>query len=110
MMMLTTRIGEDSRMVITGDLAQSDRVGENGLSDFMKKMRKYNSTEEDASPYIRIVEMNNTDIQRSPIVSKVLEIYSQGEENEKKNEKNKKAGFDDSAMIPINLMRDNFML
>ena len=37
MLMLTTRIGEGSKMVITGDLHQSDRSNNNGLSDFMNK-------------------------------------------------------------------------
>jgi hypothetical protein len=37
MLMLTTRIGEGSKMVITGDLQQSDRSQNNGLSDFMNK-------------------------------------------------------------------------
>jgi len=83
MLMLTTRIGDNSRMVITGDLAQSDRIGENGLSDFLKKYRKYNDTinstvtDNNNNTYIRIVEMNTLDIQRNPIVSKVLNIYSQ---------------------------------
>jgi len=40
MLMLTTRIGEGSKMVITGDIKQTDRSMESGLSDFINK---YNS-------------------------------------------------------------------
>jgi phosphate starvation-inducible protein PhoH len=36
--MLLTRLGENSRLVITGDLEQYDRPDEqNGLEDFLKK-------------------------------------------------------------------------
>ena len=38
MLMLTTRIGDYSKMVITGDLKQSDRSTDNGLLDFMVKL------------------------------------------------------------------------
>ena len=40
MKMLLTRLGEGSRMVITGDLDQHDRHGEiNGLADFLEKFK-----------------------------------------------------------------------
>ena len=38
MMMLLTRIGKDSRMVITGDMSQSDIKTKNGLLDFYQKI------------------------------------------------------------------------
>ena len=41
MLMLTTRLGEGSKMVITGDLKQSDKSMHNGLSDFLEKFRGY---------------------------------------------------------------------
>jgi len=71
MMMLTTRIGEGSKMVITGDLKQSDRMVDNGLFDLMKKINTY----PDRLDSIRIVEMKNEDILRSSTVSKILDIY-----------------------------------
>jgi len=81
MLMLTTRIGTDSKMVITGDLAQSDRVGagsENGLSFFMKKIRSYYNADENNTQdkEIRIVELTGKDVERSPVVSKILDIYA----------------------------------
>jgi phosphate starvation-inducible PhoH-like protein len=86
MLMLTTRIGEQSKLVITGDLAQSDRSAANGLADFIGKIRAYEKTvhtdlvetrrkHDKESLGIRIVEMENQDIQRSPIVAKLLKIY-----------------------------------
>jgi len=77
MLMLTTRIGDGSKLVITGDLKQSDRGVDNGLADILRKIKSYS----DFNIYnndelgIRIVEMEGKDIQRSPIVAKLLEIY-----------------------------------
>jgi phosphate starvation-inducible PhoH-like protein len=77
MLMLTTRIGDRSKMVITGDVRQSDRPGDkNGLLDFMKKIREHLKVEPDFD--VKLVEMENTDIERSPIVSKILELYADG--------------------------------
>jgi len=80
MLMMTTRLGEGSKMVITGDLKQSDRfpttndvsLDNNGLYDFIQKIQSFNGTNDD----IRLVEMENSDIERSPVVIKVLEMYS----------------------------------
>jgi phosphate starvation-inducible protein PhoH len=79
MLMLTTRIGNDSKMVITGDLKQSDRpCDKNGLLDVMNKIRDYKGrTAGDGHGVgIEMVEMNHSDIERSPIVSKILDIYN----------------------------------
>ena len=79
MLMLTTRIGERSKMVITGDLKQSDRGPDNGLADLMRKLTSYNKyceAENKAIPNIKMVLMKGEDIQRSPIVSTLLDIYS----------------------------------
>jgi phosphate starvation-inducible PhoH-like protein len=110
MLMLTTRIGENARMTITGDLEQSDRSGENGLLDLIQKINNYNK--ENMISNIKVIKMTTDDIQRSEIVSQVLKIYNpyvaptqvvaplvnQTEEMKpiKKNE-----GFDDAAMIPL---------
>lgn len=71
MLMLTTRLGEGSKMVITGDLKQSDRSVDNGLADLMKKLKSYGDCES-----IKMVEMNVADVERSAAVSKILDIYS----------------------------------
>lgn len=73
MLMLTTRLGQSSKMVITGDLAQSDRaIHQNGLADLMGKLRSYKGDMDT----IRMVEMGREDVERSAAVAKILDIYS----------------------------------
>jgi len=80
MVMLMTRLGDHSKMVITGDLYQSDRGMQNGLSDFLEKMKKETKENHQKEEYkenqIKYVELDKEDIQRSPIVSRILDIYN----------------------------------
>ena len=70
MKMLMTRIGENSKIVITGDVEQTDRtVHNNGLIDLCKRLE----TQRDG---LSVCYMNNRDIQRHPIIDTVLEIYA----------------------------------
>jgi phosphate starvation-inducible PhoH-like protein len=73
MLMLTTRLGNSSKLVVTGDLKQSDRSESNGLVDIMQKVRAYDRRNNDSM--IKIVEMNQVDVLRSPVVSQILKIY-----------------------------------
>jgi phosphate starvation-inducible PhoH-like protein len=96
MLMMVTRIGEGSKLVITGDLKQSDRIVENGLLDFMKKLRmeerrassssssslkdsNHGNNElsdlDEESDLIKMVEFIVGDVRRSRIVSKILKMY-----------------------------------
>jgi phosphate starvation-inducible PhoH-like protein len=80
MLMLITRIGEGSKMVITGDLKQSDRVGNNGLQDFMQKIYGKNVSGGTSSGVvsvggIRAIELAGEDVERSVIVKQVLDLY-----------------------------------
>ncbi len=71
MKMLLTRLGENSRVIITGDLDQHDRKENiNGLEDFLNKFKKKRSSS------ISSVEFKNDDIQREQVVQEVLDIYS----------------------------------
>jgi phosphate starvation-inducible PhoH-like protein len=71
MKMLLTRLGENSRLVVTGDLEQYDRQGEvNGMEDFLSKFRGKRSAS------ISSFEFARSDIQREPVVKEVLDIYS----------------------------------
>lgn len=71
MKMLLTRLGENSRLVITGDLEQYDRANElNGLDDFLSKFKGKRSVS------ISSFEFQRSDIQREEVVKEVLEIYS----------------------------------
>ena len=73
MKMLLTRLGENSRMVITGDLDQHDRVGEiNGLQDFLEKFRGCRSNS------ISSIEFETRDIEREEVVKEILDIYGCG--------------------------------
>lgn len=69
MKMLLTRIGEGSKLVITGDLRQADRGSDNGLFDFLDKIEGMNSSR------IKIIRFNEKDIERHPVVEEVLKIY-----------------------------------
>lgn len=77
MIMLTTRLGIDSKLVITGDLQQCDlNTSDNGLKDLLKKLKFHDpSYIEEEEPFIEIVQLDNNDIKRSPIVSKMINIY-----------------------------------
>lgn len=74
MLMMTTRIGDGSKMVITGDLAQSDRGNDNGLANFIHRLNLFQN--ENTVNDIKLIEMSSLDIQRSPIVSKILDIFN----------------------------------
>ena len=71
MKMLMTRLGDNSRLVITGDLDQHDRVYEqNGLEDFLNKFKGKRSSS------ITCIEFDSDDIQREEVVKEILDIYS----------------------------------
>jgi phosphate starvation-inducible PhoH-like protein len=78
MMMLTTRIGKNSKLVITGDLKQTDKLVNNGLIDFVEKINCFNNftPNKKDSNKIEIIEFINEDVERSSIVKKVLDIYN----------------------------------
>jgi len=69
MKMLLTRIGDGSRIIVTGDLAQHDRGYENnGLGDFTTRLSS-------RSHRIGAVEFEQSDVERHPAVKEVLFIY-----------------------------------
>lgn len=71
MVMLLTRIGQNSKIVITGDVEQTDRKkGSNGLSDLCDRLQ--------AKPVrgIAVCELDARDVQRHPIIGSVLKLYS----------------------------------
>ena len=76
MFMLATRIGEGSKMIITGDLNQSDlNVNDNGLLQIYNKLR--NSEKSNGLNCVRYVELDKTDVQRSRAAKMVLNIYDE---------------------------------
>ena len=89
MLMLATRIGMESKMVIMGDLQQSDRKisfspknnkkneESNGLMDFLQK---YNKRVEHETHGMSVIELQGEDIMRSKIVSQIIQMYQSSEE------------------------------
>jgi len=74
MKMLTTRIGVNTRMIITGDLNQSDLGKDNGLLDVTNKIKLFDKYNNDTG-LISYIELNRNDVERSEIVKKMIEIY-----------------------------------
>lgn len=70
MKMLLTRVGEGTKLVVTGDLEQSDLGPENGLADLIYKMQCVDLE------YMKHVEMEDDDIVRHPAVNEVLKVLN----------------------------------
>lgn len=80
MKMFLTRMGKDSRMVISGDITQNDlppRV-KSGLTDALYRLRNIDG--------ICRVELTNADIQRHPLVQKIVDAYESGSDSDPASE------------------------
>ncbi len=67
MKMFLTRIGEDCKVVINGDINQSDISGPNGLSDAVNRMKELQQ--------IYIHKFDRDDIVRSGLVREIIDRY-----------------------------------
>jgi len=76
MKMLTTRIGRGSRLIITGDLNQSDREGQNGLEYLVEKTTEYYKNNPSVNKMVEFISFENGDVQRSKIVKHMIDVYS----------------------------------
>jgi phosphate starvation-inducible PhoH-like protein len=65
---LLTRIGEGSRIIVTGDIEQTD-LKENGFIDFVQRLRNQNVDG------IKLVEFTKHHVERHPMVAKILTLY-----------------------------------
>jgi phosphate starvation-inducible PhoH-like protein len=72
MKMLLTRIGDGSKMVVTGDLNQADRMNDNGLIDFCNLL-----ADKEHLQHIDIVQFGAKDIERHNAVKEVLAVYGE---------------------------------
>ena len=70
MKMLLTRLGEGSKMAVTGDLNQADRMKDNGLIDFINQLTQFGN-----STHLDYVTFDHQDIERHNAVKEVLEVY-----------------------------------
>lgn len=73
MKMLLTRLGDGSKIVVTGDTRQADRRDpDNGLLDFKSLVGAYQNCR-----YVAGVEFSGRDIHRHPAVAEILKIYGE---------------------------------
>ena len=72
MKMLLTRLGENSRMVVTGDLNQADRPTENGLLQFCELYGQGGDYR-----MIAMARFETQDVERHPVVREILKIYKE---------------------------------
>jgi phosphate starvation-inducible PhoH-like protein len=73
MKMLLTRIGEGSKIILTGDLAQTDRkASQNGLLDFKTLVSQIGKCR-----FVSGIEFNYNHIERHPAVAEILKIYGE---------------------------------
>ena len=70
MKMLLTRLGENSKMAVTGDLAQADRMQDNGLINFVNLLHNAGN-----ATHLDIVRFEQRDIERHNAVKEVLQVY-----------------------------------
>ena len=110
MLMVTTRLGEQSKMIVTGDLHQSDKMENNGLKDIIDKITQSHEKQIQTHNEIGIQFFNNSDIQRSSIVTTILNIYYPQKQTKqtKQNKQTKQIKQikqtktnNDAAMIPL---------
>ena len=71
MKMFLTRLGQDSKMIITGDLSQKDLPdnAKSGMQDAMEKLEKIKD--------IGFVHLNSSDVCRHSLVEKIINAYDQ---------------------------------
>jgi phosphate starvation-inducible protein PhoH len=69
MLSALTRIGEGSKMVVTGDTRQSDRGHDNGLTDFLGRFEK--------SKHIAVCHFDKKSVERHPIIGEILHLYGE---------------------------------
>jgi phosphate starvation-inducible PhoH-like protein len=72
MKLLLTRIGFNSKFLISGDLEQTDRYKDkthSGLYDVIKKFKDVND--------IGVFEFGDGDIVRNPLITKILKRYEE---------------------------------
>jgi len=77
MRMFLTRLGEGSRMVITGDPSQTDLPGgqRSGLADAVETLKDVEG--------VRFVRLTSQDVVRHDLVTRIVEAYDQSDRKKK---------------------------
>lgn len=88
MKMFLTRLGENSRMVITGDLSQIDlaRDVKSGLADAVRKLDKIEG--------IDIIRFGEADVVRHDLAAKIVHAYEEWDRKKKKEGNGRKVDED----------------
>jgi phosphate starvation-inducible PhoH-like protein len=69
MLSALTRIGENSKVIVTGDTKQSDRGNSNGLTDFLGRF--------ESSNHIEVCKFGYKDVERHPVITEILKMYGE---------------------------------
>lgn len=69
MLSALTRIGEGSKLIITGDTRQSDRGKANGLTDFLDRFI--------SSKRIAVCYFDKNSVERHPVIGEILNLYGE---------------------------------
>lgn len=69
MKLFLTRIGENSKVVVNGDLSQTDIYGPSGLADALDRLHD--------DPEVGVVRFTRNDVVRSGLVQRVIDAYGQ---------------------------------
>jgi hypothetical protein len=99
MKMLLTRLGQGSRIVVTGDIMQSDLpegLRRSGLVDSIRRL------EGRSSKHVKLVRLQKTDVVRHDAVSSILSLY---EPPRRSNHQNESVSPD--TMIPFDSRQDS---
>ena len=68
MKMLLTRIGDNSKIIVTGDMQQHDRGFEtNGLKDIIERFKNQDR--------LAVCSFRNVDVERHPVIDTILKMY-----------------------------------
>ncbi|CAB4122193.1 PhoH Phosphate starvation-inducible protein PhoH, predicted ATPase [uncultured Caudovirales phage] len=70
MKLFLTRVGENCRVVVNGDINQKDIIGQSGLDDAINRLSYI--------PSVKIVEFSRSDIVRSGLVQEIVQAYEVG--------------------------------
>lgn len=83
MLMTLTRIGNNSKLIITGDPAQYDRgYNNNGLTDLIQRITynnvhngSYPEDADESNENIQIINFDEDDVERHPVIPYILQLY-----------------------------------
>ena len=100
MKMLCSRLGVGSKCVITGDVDQVDIQGLNGLCDLRLRCRVKGGDR------IEMIELSNSDIERSEIVKRVIALYDISEYELSNYRRNASLSAEISPEIPSEITKE----